>query len=178
LRLLQGLNTRAEHELLVRILAGSARAAGVAAERLEFVRAVDKPAHLRRMAVGSDLFLDTDAYSAHSTGLEALWAGVPLLTFPGVSFASRAPASFLAGLGMPELTARGIVEYEAMANALVRRGRVLGEWRQRLFARRLLPSGLFSEASTLGSMMTALRLMWDVRVALGSRHVSMHIIVV
>lgn len=95
IRLRQGQNTAKEHDLLVNNLAVSAERAAVSRHRLVFLRKIEpKSAHLERMSTGSDLFLDTDSYSAHSTGLEALWAGVPLLTFPR-SFASCASCPYV-----------------------------------------------------------------------------------
>ena len=82
------------------------------------------------------MFLDTDSYSAHSTGLEALWAGVPLLSFARASFASRPPSSFLTALGMERLIARTVEEYEEMAMRLLRAPAVLQAWRRELWAAR------------------------------------------
>lgn len=149
----------------------------VAPARLEFLRKVDAKAHhLERMAAGSHLFLDTDSYSAHSTALDALWAGVPLLTFPGASFASRAPASFLAALDMPHLIAQNIGEYEAVAERLVLSPAALRAWRQRLWQRRLDPALLFNEARTCRDMLVAFKILWDLSVALGNAR-RLHVLV-
>jgi len=51
----------------------------------------------------ADLFLDTLPYNAHTTASDALWAGLPVLTCMGESFASRVAASLLSALDMPEL---------------------------------------------------------------------------
>ena len=58
--------------------------------------------HLDRMRQ-ADLFLDTFPYNAHVTASDALWAGVPVVTLRGRSFASRVAAGFLANLGLEEL---------------------------------------------------------------------------
>ncbi len=42
-------------------------------------------------------------YNGHSTGGDMLWAGVPMVTFPGESMASRAGASFAKSMGAPEM---------------------------------------------------------------------------
>jgi len=62
-----------------------------------------------------DLFLDTFPYSAHSTANECLWSEIPLLTLAGESFQSRVSFSLLKNLGMEELIAYNIEEYEKKA---------------------------------------------------------------
>jgi len=178
LRLRQGQHTRQEHDLLVATLSNLSSDVGVAPARLQFLRKVDTKAHhLERMAAGSHLFLDTDSYSAHSTALDALWAGVPLLTFPGASFASRAPSSFLAALDVPQLIARTIGEYEAMAGRLVASPVLLRSWRQCLWRHRLDPALLFNEARMVRGMLVSFKILWDLAVALGSAR-RMHVVVV
>ncbi len=73
--------------------------------------------HLSRMRL-ADLFLDTLPYNAHATACDALWAGVPLLTSPGASFASRVAASALRAVGLDELIAASIEDYETLALGL------------------------------------------------------------
>jgi predicted O-linked N-acetylglucosamine transferase (SPINDLY family) len=63
----------------------------------------------------ADLFLDTFYYNAHTTASDALWAGLPLLTCLGETFASRVAASLLYAIGLPELITRSPGEYEAVA---------------------------------------------------------------
>ena len=66
----------------------------------------------------ADLFLDTHPYGAHTTALDSLKAGVPVLTLMGQSFASRVAASLLNSIGLPELIASRPEEYEAIAISL------------------------------------------------------------
>ena len=68
----------------------------------------------------ADLFLDTWPYNAHTTGSDALWAGCPLVTFRGETFAGRVAASLLAAVGLPELVARDVDGYVELAIALAR----------------------------------------------------------
>ena len=101
---------------------------GVDARRLIFAdRMASLPEHLARLRA-ADLFIDTFPYNAHATALDALWAGVPLLTYAGESFASRVAASLLRTAGLPELVAGSPADYEQMAQALaadpVRLGRL------------------------------------------------------
>ena len=63
----------------------------------------------------ADLFLDTLPYNAHTTGVDSLKAGVPVLTVMGESFASRVAASLLNATGLPELITNTPAEYEALA---------------------------------------------------------------
>jgi predicted O-linked N-acetylglucosamine transferase (SPINDLY family) len=73
--------------------------------------------HLARHRL-ADLFLDTFHYNAHTTASDALWAGLPVVTCPGDSFASRVAASLLSAVGLPELITGSPAEYEALARSL------------------------------------------------------------
>ncbi len=75
---------------------------GVAKERLVFAGKMANPFHLARYAL-ADLFLDTAPYGAHTTASDALFMGVPVLTFAGRSFASRVCGSLVTAAGVPEL---------------------------------------------------------------------------
>ncbi len=66
----------------------------------------------------ADLFLDTVPYNAHASGCDALWAGVPVVTCKGSTFAGRVGASALAALGMSELATGSLDEYERVASNL------------------------------------------------------------
>lgn len=97
----------------------AAAAAGVAPERIVFAPFAPPPQHLARHRL-ADLFLDTAPYNAHTTGSDALWAGLPVLTFPGRTFAGRVGASLVAAAGLPELAVGSAAAYEATALALAR----------------------------------------------------------
>lgn len=79
-----------------------------------------------------DLCLDTWPYGAHTTALDALWAGVPLLTLPGRSFSSRVGLGFLSRLGLTELVAHDADDYVARAIGLGRDPAALQALRGRL----------------------------------------------
>jgi predicted O-linked N-acetylglucosamine transferase (SPINDLY family) len=88
---------------------------GVDAERLIFAKRMASPAeHLARHRA-ADLFLDTRPYNAHATAIDALWAGLPVLTFPGEGFAGRVAASLLKAIQLPELIATSAGNYEDLA---------------------------------------------------------------
>jgi len=97
----------------------AASLAGVDPMRLVFAQRTAKPKHLARHGV-ADLFLDTRTYNAHTTASDALWAGLPLLTWPGKTFASRVAASLLEAVGLPELVVSSLADYEGTAIALGR----------------------------------------------------------
>ena len=87
---------------------------GVDAQRLVFSERLPLPEHLARYRQ-ADLFLDTFPYNSHTTASDALWAGLPVLTLMGRSFASRVAASLLNAVGLPELITNIQEEYEALA---------------------------------------------------------------
>jgi predicted O-linked N-acetylglucosamine transferase (SPINDLY family) len=108
---------------------------GIDGTRLIFAdRIACLPDHLARLRA-ADLFIDTFPYNAHATALDALWAGVPLLTFPGDSFASRVAASLLRTVGMPELVADSALQYEEKAVELAAHPVRLGLLRRKLALR-------------------------------------------
>lgn len=86
----------------------------IAANRLIFAPRVKSEDHLARQRL-ADLMLDTLPYNAHTTASDALWAGVPIVTCAGSSFAGRVAASLLHAVGLPELVAGSLEEYEALA---------------------------------------------------------------
>ena len=93
-----------------------AAAAGVAPERLIFATRVASMAdHLARHRL-ADLFLDTLPYNAHTTASDALWAGLPVLTQIGESFAGRVAASLLTAIDLPELIVQTIEQFESSCN--------------------------------------------------------------
>jgi predicted O-linked N-acetylglucosamine transferase (SPINDLY family) len=112
-----------------------ARAAGVEPERLVFSQRVALPEHLARQRQ-ADLFLDTLPYNAGTTASDALWAGLPVLTCAGRSFASRLAASLLQALGLPELITRSQPAYEARAIELATDPQQLAALRRRLQSNR------------------------------------------
>ena len=91
----------------------------VAPERLVFARSVPHDEHLARMQL-ADLVFDTFPYGAHTTASDALWAGCPVLTRAGRSFASRVCGSLLTTVGVPELIVSNWQEYEDLAVNLAR----------------------------------------------------------
>ena len=87
---------------------------GVAAARLVFAPRDMPHLHLARHRL-ADLFLDTLPCGAHTTASDALWAGVPVLTCIGDTFAGRVAASLLHAVGLPEMITHTLADYEALA---------------------------------------------------------------
>ena len=88
---------------------------GINSDRLVFAKRM--PAHAEHLARYklADLFLDTFPYNAHTTASDALWAGVPVLTLQGQSFAARVAASLLTNIGISELITHTKEEYCSLA---------------------------------------------------------------
>jgi len=118
-----------------RRLRQAAEKAGVAPDRLIFAPKAPNDKHLARIAV-ADLFLDTYPYGAHSTAADALTMGLPVLTFPGKSFAARFCHSIVAATGIPELICSGPREYIEKAIAFANAPEELATIRESLQAKR------------------------------------------
>jgi len=119
----------------------AAQAAGIDARRLVFAPKIAHAQHLARYA-HADLFLDSNPYNAHTTASDALWAGCPVLTHPGATFAARVAGSLNHHLGLTELNAASDQAYVALAITLGRDPERLRELRERLAAVKNT-SGLF-----------------------------------
>jgi predicted O-linked N-acetylglucosamine transferase (SPINDLY family) len=110
---------------------------GVDAGRLIFAPRLDSlPEHLARHRL-ADLFLDTLPYNAHTTACDALWAGLPVLTLIGQTFAGRVAASLLNAIHLPELITHTEHQYETLAIELANDPAQLARLKQRLDQNRL-----------------------------------------
>lgn len=115
--------------------------------------------HIARLRC-ADLFLDTWPCNAHTTASEALWAGVPVLTVPGATFASRVAASLVSACGLPELACADDDAYVDMATALANEPATLAGLKTHLDTQRLqLP--LFDTDRYARDYETLLRRMFD-----------------
>jgi predicted O-linked N-acetylglucosamine transferase (SPINDLY family) len=115
----------------VRNLRQEAQRRGVNPERLVFAPRMNLPEHLARHRQ-ADLFVDTLPCNAHTTASDALWAGLPLLTCTGGTFAGRVGASLLHAAGLPELVTDSLDAYEARARELATAAGELAAIRARL----------------------------------------------
>ena len=111
-------------------------ARGVNPCRLIFAPRVERiEDHLARHRL-ADLFLDTLPFNAHTTASDALWAGLPVVTCRGETFAGRVAASLLNAIGLPELVTANFEEYEALTLALARDPRRIAEIKAKLVRHR------------------------------------------
>jgi predicted O-linked N-acetylglucosamine transferase (SPINDLY family) len=114
----------------------AAQARGVHAQRLVFAPRIRLDEHLARHRL-ADLFVDTLPYNAHTTASDALWAGLPLLSCRGSTFAGRVGASLLQALGLADaLLADDLPAYERRAIQLATDPAALAALREALAARR------------------------------------------
>ncbi len=105
---------------------------GVDPARLVFAPRTETQAqHLARLQL-ADLALDTFPYNSHSTGIDTLWAGVPMVTCMGETFASRVGASTLSAAKLDELVTTSLEQYEGLILDLYRDRNLLAQLRQRL----------------------------------------------
>jgi predicted O-linked N-acetylglucosamine transferase (SPINDLY family) len=117
---------------MMRNLAAEASQRGVDPARLVYApRVPDAEGYLARYSL-ADLFLDTLPYNAHTTTSDALWAGLPVLTCRGHSFAGRVAASLLSSLGLNELITDSLEAYELRARELAENPALLADLRTRL----------------------------------------------
>ncbi|HXJ02866.1 MAG TPA: tetratricopeptide repeat protein [Micropepsaceae bacterium] len=139
-----------------------AEARGIAGERLIFASYVESAAdHLARLKL-ADLFLDTSPYNAHATALDALSAGLPVLTCRGRAFAGRVGASVLHALGVSELITESLSDYQDLALALARAPSRLGSLKAKL-ASPGLTAALFDTAGFTRKLEAAYTGMWQRR---------------
>jgi predicted O-linked N-acetylglucosamine transferase (SPINDLY family) len=109
---------------------------GIDEGRLRFAPRVSPENYLARYQV-ADLFLDTFPFNAGTTASDALWAGLPLLTYSGRTFASRMAGSLLNAVGLPELIATDLQDYEDKAVALAQNPDRIAMMKQHLANERL-----------------------------------------
>ena len=133
---------------------------GVSAQRLIFAPRVPQAAdHLARQCL-ADLFLDTLPYNAHTTACDALWAGVPVLTCLGETFAGRVAGSLLKAVGLDELIAASPQDYEALAVKLAHEPSYLASIKERL-ARNRTSFPLFDTERSTRKIEAAYTMMWQ-----------------
>src|SRR6266404_7230463 len=140
-------------------LRSEAEKRGVDSGRLIFAPVVPSAEHLGRHQ-HADLFLDTLPCNAHTTASDALWAGLPVLTCSGGTFAGRVAGSLLMAIGMPELVTGSLEEYEQLALALARDPQRLIALRRKLEINRDA-SALFDLPKLTGNFETAYARMWQ-----------------
>ena len=99
-------------------------------------------------------------YGAHTTASDALWAGLPVVTCLGTTFAGRVGGGLLSAVGLPELVTNSLEEYEAKALELARNSDQLAKIRMQL-AQDRKSNPLFNTDRYTRHLETAYKTMWD-----------------
>jgi len=136
-----------------------ARACGVSPKRLIFAKRLPYDGYLAQYRL-ADLFLDTLPFNGGTTANDALWAGLPVMTCSGETFASRMAGSLLHAVGLPDLVTHSLTDYEALALRLANNPVQLLEIKQRL-AHNRLTKPLFDTAQFCGNLEKAFVTMWE-----------------
>ncbi len=137
-----------------------AAARGVDPDRLVFAGRFPLARHLARHKL-ADLFLDSLPCNAHTTASDALWAGLPVLTCTGDTFAGRVAASLLAAMDLNELITDSLEAYERLALSLAQDRSSLERLRRRIAAGRET-APLFDSARYARNLENAYQTMVDI----------------
>ncbi|HEY8749666.1 MAG TPA: tetratricopeptide repeat protein, partial [Tepidisphaeraceae bacterium] len=141
-----------------------AEARGIEPTRLIFSTHVKSKAdHLARLGL-ADLFLDTHFYNAHATTADAMWAGLPVLTCPGNTFASRVAASVINAAGQSDLIVPNFQTYEQTAVRLAQTPAEAHQLRTRLQSARAT-APLFDTPRFVRNLEHAFQQMWTTHTA-------------
>ena len=108
---------------------------GIDPSRIIFSPVQSTTRHISRLSC-ADFMLDTYPYGGHTGSSDALWAGLPVLTLMGETFASRVAASLLGAVGLSCLVARTQQEYVDIASRLIDDTSALAAHRTHLVTRR------------------------------------------
>lgn len=144
----------------------AAQSLGLPSGRILFSNVAAKEEHVRRGQL-ADVCLDTPLCNGHTTGMDVLWAGTPMVTLPGETLASRVAASQLATLGCPELIASNPQDYEEIAVRLGTDPEYLRAVRAKVWLRRC-QSPLFNCQTYAKDMERLYQRMWQ-RFASGEK---------
>jgi protein O-GlcNAc transferase len=150
----QALNCTATRRHYAALFAGN----GIADDRLSFVGATPTAQHMGWM-LRADIALDSFPYAGGRTTLEALWMGLPVITLPRETFASRHSLSYLSSIGLSELAAADVERYVELAVDLANDVGRLAAMRSGLRAR-ILASPLCDVDRFTGNLAAALTTMW------------------
>jgi len=132
---------------------------GVDARRVKFVENRSRRDYLE-LYHRVDIVLDTFPYNGHTTSLDALWMGVPVVSLAGETPVSRAGLSQLTNLGLPELVARSETEFVNIADRLARDFPRLAQLRATLRGR-MQTSVLMDAPRFTRQIEQAYRSMWE-----------------
>ena len=131
---------------------------GIDPARLIFATNLPHAEYLARYRL-ADLFLDTFIYNAGATAIGALWAGLPVLTCPGETYASRMGAGLSSSVGMPELICESIEQYIQKAIDLGNDPELLRSLKARL-THSLIDAPLFKPQLFIGHLERGFKQIW------------------
>jgi predicted O-linked N-acetylglucosamine transferase (SPINDLY family) len=140
-------------------LRAAALARGIDATRIVFAPLLPADEHLTRLSC-ADLFLDAWPCNAHTTASEALWAGVPLVTLMGETFAQRVAASLLHTAGLDALACRDVEHYVSTASQLAADAQRRDQLRRQLLSQRATHA-LFDGACAAHDVEALYLRMWE-----------------
>lgn len=146
-------------ELTIANLQNEAAKRGVAGERIVFAEPLPHAEHLLRYQL-ADLFIDTFWYGGHTTGLDAMWQGLPVLCCVGEVPTSRVGASYQYVLEMPEMVAESFEEYQAKAIYYGTNPEALKKVKQKL-KEKIRTTPLFDTPLTVKHIEKAYQMMWQ-----------------
>jgi len=131
----------------------------IAADRIEFLDRRLAPDEYLRLHHQMDIYLDPFPYSGHTTSLDALWMGIPMISLAGRTDTGRSGVFLLSNLNIPELLAQSEQEYVQKAVELARNLPRLAGYRSVLRGR-MLQSPLLDTPRFARNMEAAYRTMW------------------
>ena len=127
---------------------------GIAEQRIIFAGKVDVMAdYLARYRL-ADLFLDTSPYNAHTTAMDSLKSGLPIISLAGKSFVSRVGASLLTAINLPELIVYSEEEFVELASKLAQDPQALKLLKEKL-SNTLKSTPLFNTKTFCGHLEAA-----------------------
>ncbi|VDM41270.1 unnamed protein product [Toxocara canis] len=131
---------------------------GIDSRRVVFSNVAAKEEHVRRGQL-ADVCLDTPLCNGHTTGMDILWTGTPMITMPLETLASRVASSQLVALGVPELVAKDREDYIRIAARLGTDREYLSQIRAKVWKARTT-STLFDVRQYCADMEQLLHRMW------------------
>ena len=142
-----------------RVLSREAQARGISPDRLIFAKDAPIETHLDRLAC-ADLALDCWPCNGHTTTSDALWAGVPVVTFSGRTFASRVAGSLLKAVDASPLVTTTVEDYEQLVVELARHPHRIQQWRSHMEGQRTRAS-LFDARPITRQIESLYEQMWE-----------------
>jgi protein O-GlcNAc transferase len=150
------MNEKGTQDAVYRIM----ESGGVKRDRVLLIGETEQSKLLEAYATKVDLALDPFPYSGGVTTLEAMWMGVPTVTFAGETFAGRHSATHLTAAGLGDFCANSIEAYIDLAVSWTKRPHELAVLRKEL-RRRIAASPLCDQVRFGSHLDSALRRLWQ-----------------